>query len=205
LYLCAYPPALPAFFERIANAPDARFKRTRPHGIVLAIAAGAGHGNILIRSAEALPASGRISVFGETDGNDRDLSAERVARPPYLAICLAGAPSADAPVTILRVYAHPCLGARNLMLVDSSLERRTLAELLSLQSWLRANKGVRMEIENPHFDMVDNDDMDPERAPREPCIPDFIVKAAGEAARGATKVLVEAMGFADETYRARSV
>jgi hypothetical protein len=58
---------------------------------------------------------------------------------------LAGRSSADALVQILRVYAHPCVSARNLMLVDSGLERRTLAELLSLQTWLRANKGVRIE------------------------------------------------------------
>lgn len=43
----------------------------------------------------------------------------------------------------------------------------------------------------------------PETAPREPCIPDFILRAEGAAARGARTVLVETMDYADETYRAR--
>jgi hypothetical protein len=202
-YLCTYPPALPELYQRIANAPAARFKRTRPHGIVLAIAAGVGRGKILTRSGEPLPVRGRVSVFGEADGNDQEDSAGPLARPPYLAICLAGRPSADAPVTILRAYAHPSLSARHLMLVDNNLERLTLAELLGLQSWLLANKGIRVEIEKPLFDIVEDDATNPEPAPREPRIPDFVLKAEGEAARGARTVLVETMGFADEAYRVR--
>ena len=202
-YLCTYPPALPEFYERIANAPAARFKRTRPHGIVLAVAAGVGRGTVLTRSGDPLPVRGRVSVFGERDGNDRNVSAEHLARPPYLTICLAGRPGADAPVEILRAYAHPALSARHLMLVDSNLERLTLAELLSLQSWLLANKGIRIEIEKPHFDIVEADITDPDAAPREPCIPDFVLRAEGEAARGVRTVLVATMGVADEGYRAR--
>jgi len=204
-YLCTYRPALPALFERIANAPPARFKRTRPHGIILAIVAGVGRRKILFRSGEALPVRGRISVFGEDEGNDPNPPAGRGAHPPYFAICLAGRPSADAPVTILRAHVQPCVSVRQLMLVDSNRERATLAELLSLQSWLRANKGIRLEIEKPHFDILEDDTTNPEPAPREPCIPDFIVRAEGEAARGATTVLIETMSFADEMYRARKM
>jgi hypothetical protein len=89
------------------------------------------------------------------------------------------------------------------MPADSHLERSTLAELLSLQSWPLANMGIRVEIEKPHFDIVENGTADPAPAPREPCIADFVLKAAGEAARGARVVLVETIGFADETDRAR--
>ncbi|MGH7041153.1 MAG: hypothetical protein ACREFY_03360 [Acetobacteraceae bacterium] len=90
------------------------------------------------------------------------------------------------------------------MLVDSKLERRTLDELLRLQSWVRNNKGIRLEIEKPYFDIAAEDDAaDSEVAPREPCIPDFILRAKGSAARGTRTVPVETMGFADETYRAR--
>jgi hypothetical protein len=35
------------------------------------------------------------------------------------------------------------------------------------------------------------------------CSPDFIVKVAGEAARGVRRVLIETEGFADEAYRVR--
>jgi hypothetical protein len=41
--LCAYPPALPAFFGRIADAPPARSKRTSAQRIVLAMAARDAH------------------------------------------------------------------------------------------------------------------------------------------------------------------
>ena len=153
-YLCTYPPALPVFFDRIATAPAARFPRTRPHGIFLAIATGVGHGELVLGPNENLPVRGRISVFGERDGHGRDRPADRAARAPYLAICLVGRPSAGEPVTILRAYAHPCVSARNLMLVDSNLERRTFDELRRLQGWLRLNKGIRVEIEKPHFDIA---------------------------------------------------
>jgi hypothetical protein len=198
-----YPPALPDLYQRVANAPAARFKRTRPRGIVLAIASAVGPGKVLARSGEPLPVRRRVSVFGEGNGNERDASAGPLASPPYLAICLAGRSSADGPVTILRAYAHPALSARHLLLVDSNLDRLTLAELLRLQSWPLANKGIRVEIEKPHFDIVEDGTADPEPAPREPCIADFVLKAEGEAARGARIVLVETMGFAHETHRAR--
>jgi hypothetical protein len=204
-YLCTYPPALPAFLDRIAVAPAARFKRTRPQGILLTIVTGVGHGQLVLGASESLPVRGRISVFGERDGHGHDRPADRSARAPYLAICLVGRPSADQPVAILRAYAHPCVGTRDLMLVDSNLERGTLDELRRLQNWLRVNKGVRLEIEKPHFDIAEERD-DPtgsETEPHEPCIPDFILRAEGTAARGARTVLVETMGYADETYRAR--
>jgi len=90
------------------------------------------------------------------------------------------------------------------MLVDSNLERRTLDELRRLQRWLCANKGVRLEIEKPHFDIAGEDAAAaPATAPREPYIPDFIVRAEDDAARGARTVLVETMGYADEIYRSR--
>jgi len=203
-YLCTYPPALPAFFERIAAAPPARFKRTRPHGIFLAVASGVGHGQLVLGPNDSLSVRGRISVFGERDGHGRDRSADRTVRAPYLVICLVGRPSADRPVAVLRAYAHPCISVSNLMLVDSNLERRTLDELRRLQRWLCANKGVRLEIEKPHFDIAGEDAAAaPATAPREPCIPDFIVRAEGDAARGARTVLVETMGYADEIYRSR--
>jgi hypothetical protein len=203
-YLCTYPPALPEFLDRITSAPAARFKRTRPHGIFLTIATGVGHGELVLGQANSLPVRGRISVFGERDGHGRDRPADRAARAPYLAICLVGRPSAGEPVTILRAYAHPCVSARNLMLVDSNLERRTLDELRRLQDWLSANKGLRLGIEKPHFDIAGEDDaMDSEAPPREPCIPDFILRAEGVGTQGAETALVETMGFGDETYRAR--
>jgi hypothetical protein len=42
--------------------------------------------------------------------------------------------------------------------VDSNLERCTLGELRRQQSWFGINKGVRLEIEKPHFDLGEEDD-----------------------------------------------
>jgi hypothetical protein len=190
-YLCTYPPALPAFLDRIAAAPMARFKRTRPHGFLLTVASGVGHGQLVLGPSENLSVRGRISVFGERDGHGRDRPAERAARAPYLAICLVGRPSPDQRVAVVRAYAHPCVSLRNLMLVDSDLERRTLDGLRRLQSWLRVNKGVRLEIEKPHFDIdqKDEDPAGPETLPREPCIPDFILRAEGPPHAGLGRCL----------------
>jgi hypothetical protein len=125
-------------------APAARFARTRPHGIFLAIATGVGRGQLVLGPNWSLPVRGRISVFGERDGHGRDRPADRAVGAPYLAISLVGRPSAKEPVAILRAYAHSCVNARNLMLVDSNLERRTLDELRRLQSWLRIDKCIRL-------------------------------------------------------------
>ncbi len=37
------------------------------------------------------------------------------------------------------------------MLVDNDFERRTLAQVRSLQTWLAAKKGIRLTIEKPLF------------------------------------------------------
>jgi hypothetical protein len=61
-----------------------------------------------------------------------------------------------------------------------------------------------MIIEKPMLDIRSGDDFDdPATAAREPCIPDFILRADTVPDGGEAVVLVETMGFASETYRSR--
>ena len=89
------------------------------------------------------------------------------------------------------------------MLVDSDLERQTLQQLRSLQSWLQTMRGIALTIEKPLFDLGPPPGEDD--APRPPCIPDFIVRAPGVGRGGCSVAIVETMGFADEAYRERKV
>ncbi len=203
-FLCTYAPALPEFMAKVRAAPARQFKNTRPHGIFLTIINGVGDGQLLVSEGQTVPVRGRISVFGERDGHRRETVAERSARAPYFAACLIGRPKMADPVCVMKAYVHPCASSRGLMLMDSNYERRTLAELKRLQQFLSHKLGIRMIIEKPMLDIRSGDDFDDQAtAAREPCIPDFILRADTVPDGGEAVVLVETMGFASETYRSR--
>ena len=198
-YLCTYAPALPELLRKVATAPAARFRHTRPHGVLLCVVAGMAQGSLALARGERLAVRGRIAVFAEGDGHGRDTLADRDVRSPYLAACLVGRPAAAEPPMILKAYCHPIAGSRHLLPVDSNLERSTLAQLLRLQQWLRRKCCVQLTITKPLFDIAQPD---PE-APRDPCIPDFVLHASGVGPRGCSVVIAETMGYADLEYRAR--
>ena len=198
-YLCTYAPALPELLRKVAAAPEARFRHTRPHGVLLCVVAGMAQGSLTLVRGERLAVRGRIAVFAEGDGHGRDTLADRDARSPYLAACLVGCPAPAEPPVILKAYCHPIAGSRHLLPVDSNLERITLAQLLRLQLWLRRKCCVQLTITKPLFDIAQPD---PE-APRDPCIPDFVLHASGVGPRGCSVVIAETMGYADLEYRAR--
>ena len=198
-FLCTSPARLGELTERIARADPARFRRTRPHGVLVARVAAIGGGALSFVSGETVRVRGRLAVFAE-EANGRDTQGERAARAPYLAACVLGRPSSESEVQVLSAYAHPCATAAHLMLVDSDLERRTLAQLRSVQTWLAKRKSVAVTIEKPMFDVGAGEEA--EAIPRPPCIPDFVVSAAGIGGARASAI-VETMGFADEEYRAR--
>ena len=111
-----------------------------------------GGGALSFVSGEMVRVRGRLAVFAqEADG--RDTPSERAARALYLAACVLGRPSSEGEVQVLSAYAHPCAAAAHLMLVDSDLERRTLAQLRSVQTWLAKRKSVAVTIEKPMFDV----------------------------------------------------
>jgi hypothetical protein len=203
-FLCTYAPALPEFMAKVGAAPARQFKNTRPHGIFLTVINGVADGQLLVSEELAVPVRGRISVFGERDGHRQESAAERSARAPYLAACLVARPKAADPVCVMKAYVHPCASARDLMLVDSNYERRTLAELKRLQQFLSHKQGMRMVIEKPMLDIRNGEEFDdPAIAAREPCIPDFLLQTDPAPNGGAAVVVVETMGFASDTYRSR--
>jgi hypothetical protein len=200
-FLCTYAPALPEFMAKVGAAPARQFKNSRPHGVFLTVINGVGDGQLLVSEGLTVPVRGRISVFGERDGHRRETAAENSARAPYVAACLVARPKAADPVCVMKAYVHPCVSARDLMLVDSNFERRTLGELKRLQQFLSHK---RMVIEKPMLDIPNGEDFDDAAiAAREPCIPDFLLQTDPAPNGGAVVVVVETMGFASETYRSR--
>ena len=199
-FLCTSPAKLGELIARIEAASPGRFKHTRPHGVLLVRLAAVGRGVLRPVAGEPIAVRGRLAVFGERVEAGRETAAERAARAPYLAACVVGRAEDGGPAEVLSAYAHPCAGDAHLMLVDSDMERRSLAQLRSVQGWLGDRKDLPVLIEKPMHDLL-RDDL-PGAPPRPPCIPDFVVRATG-AGGAATAVIVETMGFADEEYRAR--
>ena len=221
-FLCTYAPVLPELLGKVERTAPARFRRTRrPHGVLLAVVSGASLGKLTPLRGEAILVRGPIAVFGERDGHGRDGAAEWQARAPYLAACLVGRAIPDGPVEVLKAYLHPCVGPGHLMLVDSDLERRTLAQLLRLQAWLGRERGIQVAIEKPLFDIGYADKPVAEASTpqgsvaqikscpegdeeaREPCLPDFLLWTRPAPRGGHEAVIVETMGYADAHYRER--
>ena len=196
-FLCTSPARLGELVEKIEAAPVRRFARTRPHGVLIVRAAKVGAGMLQPVAGEPIPVLGRLAVFGERPEPGREGTAERAIRAPYLAACVVGRADGDGPVQVLSAYAHPCAGDAHLMLVDSDMERRTLEQLRSVQTWLGAKKDLAVAIEKPLFDI--GGDVQTDDVSRPPCIPDFVVRSGATR----TKVIVETMGFAHEAYRRR--
>lgn len=188
-FLCTGIAKLPGILERIRTVAPGTFKHTRPHGILLVRLAGIDKGAIQPVAGPALPVSGRLAVFGE--------NAADATRAPYLAACLVSQAEADGAVGIVSAYVHPCASEAHLMLVDSDAERRTLAQLQSVQGWLKREDGIEAVVEKPLFDI--GPQTGPEVQPRPPCIPDFVMRGDGGTA------IIETMGYADEGYRTRKV
>ena len=203
-FLCTSPARLGELTARIADAAPLRFRHGRPHGVLIARVAAVGAGQLQPVSGAPMPVRGRLAVFGERAGGCRETGAARSARAPYLAACLIGRALEGEPVEVLCAYVHPCAGDAHLMLVDSEMERRTLAVLRDVQSWFSERWDVPVSIEKPVYDMTPPlSAMAPaDVVPWPPCIPDFILRAGGDGGVTRTAV-VETMGFGDAAYRAR--
>jgi hypothetical protein len=198
-FLCTNRARLGELEQKILAAGAERFPRTRPHGVLIVRVSAVADEALVPVAGDPIPVRGRIAVFGEASIERRASEAERARRPPYLAACVIGRAAPDGPVEALTAYVHPCAGGAHLMLVDSNLERLTLAQLRSVQTWLAARRGVRVWIDKPLFDLG------PEAAgadaARAPVIPDFVLRVENAPTRGAAVVAVETMGYADADYR----
>jgi hypothetical protein len=201
-FLCTSAAKLGAVLDRIAAAPASRFPRSRPHGVLIARVEGAGGGALRTLVGETIAVRGRIAVFGERPDTAREAPEERAARAPYLAACVLGRAAPDTRPEVLSSYLHPCVSEEHLMLIDSDLERQTLAQLRSVQAWLGRHNLARVSIEKPLFDIWPKDHRNAHADPRPPCLPDFVVRAIGVDAV-ARAAVIETMGFADAASRER--
>jgi hypothetical protein len=155
-------------------------KRQAPHGYVIDVIES-------IREEEG----GTVLV----NGDGHELFVVRALRPgaktpgPWIAVVLMTGSVSRAGPTGLLAYVHPVMGSRNLLLVDSNLERMTLDVIARAcrAVWSGASS-VSSKIEKPLLDInVDGTG----------CRPDFLVTARGK------KCVVETMGFDNEAYLAR--
>lgn len=194
---------IPDLVEKIAYAPKERFPFTRPHGLIVLRLAAVRPGELVPLTGPPIPVVGRIAVPGEEPEEDTagDRNNSPHARAPYLAIGLLARPGLREPVRTLSAYVHPCASNDRLMLVDSNLERQTLEQLLTVQSWLLRKKGMSVTIAKPLEDMSTAiASGQPESRPV--VMPDFVV--TGQIAGAETRtVAVETKGFSDEGYRER--
>ncbi len=164
----------------------------RPHGLFIESFDRIENNTLYPKRADLnpIPVTGRLTVFGE---------GEHLRRPPYLVIGLLSQPDAQTKkVELLNAYAHPCVAWDRFTLVDSQLERETLALLIACRDELAANFDINIGIKKPLFDMGPEESDDP----RELCLPDFVLNCRGEKAKYPS-VVIETMGFDDPTYRQR--
>lgn len=108
---------------------------------------------------------------------------------PYLAIGLVAKVAGKESAEIVQAYVHPAYDFESLLLVDSDLERQTLAILIERQADMKERKNP-YSIIKPYVDLIEPESNTPYR-------PDFVVKA------GSREIAVETMGYVDEEYVAR--
>ncbi len=83
-------------------------------------------------------------------------------------------------------------------MVDSDLERGSLAQILDCRDWLADKFQISMVVQKPLF-AVGPDETDTSRGL---CLPDFVLRARGIGVERPT-IVVETMGYADDSYRER--
>ena len=82
------------------------------------------------------------------------------------------------------------------MPVDSNMERRTLALLITCRDQLKQEHGIRVTIEKPLFDIGPKESKDG----RHVCRPDFLLRFQ-KPDKSKHLVVVETMGYKTEEYR----
>jgi hypothetical protein len=100
----------------------------------------------------------------------------------------------------MSAYVHPCASMDRIMLLDSDLERQTLAILVAFQRRMAQLHAAAVTIEKPMEAIASAQGED--GAPLPPLIPDFVVTGCDRDG-GQRRVIVETMGYADDGYRNR--
>ena len=159
-----------------------------------------GTGKLVALNGQELPVLGRIAAYGERP-QDEPGPAEG-ARAPYLALCALARSAPGEPVQPLSAYVHPCASMDRIMLLDSDLERQTLAILIAFQRRMAQRHQTVVTIAKPMESLGPAQRED--GTPLPALIPDFVVTARYPDG-GERRVVVETMGYADDGYRNRKL
>ncbi len=137
----------------------------------------------------------------EVPGCDPVRVANRVQSPstrtnlikgPYLALVVVGEYPESRGFAPLRAYAQPIYSGRRFVPVDGEFERIVLRRLLEARRRLHT-MDIDVAIEKPVFDRLTD---------LGPCRPDFLVEARSRETGEIRILIIEAVGFDDESYRA---
>jgi len=150
-------------------------------------------GDVIVAvSGTRLTVEGPIAVFGPGSG--------RVRTGPFVVAVLVASPDGRAAMAPLKVYAHPCWSATDILPVDSSHERRSLHRLVGFQAWM-AEQGYVVEVTKPLHDrsryFLGREE------PHQLVKPDFEGKVFAADGRFVRSFVVEVMGLNSPAYRAR--
>lgn len=168
--------------EDAANWP----KSLSPHGFVIGLC------------DRARDASGTMHLINPFDLSSPPESWEvkgRVRLPgpgtvgPYLAIGLVAKVAGSSSAEIVQAYVHPAYDFDGMLLVDSELERQTLAIITERLAEMKGRKDP-YTIVKPYVDVLEPSSNTPHR-------PDFVINYRGR------EMAVETMGYTDEEYLTR--
>ena len=165
---------------------------TRPHGVLVFVAASIEGEAIIAALGARLAVEGPIAVFGPGRGSRRT--------GPFIVAVLVASPDGCAPPVPMKAYAQPCWSAEDILPLDSSRERDTLNILVRFQAWM-AEQGYAVGITKPLYDRAEYyfGDKEPDQVVK----PDFegtIHAIAGQ--RFLRSFVAETMGFDTPDYKA---
>ena len=149
----------------------------------------------LIESADLKARTARVidyqTTFQISISGDMRVSAGDVSPARFPMLALAAVKLSGGALVAHKLYAHPIASVDHWMLLDSNLERQTLADLRSVSAWLESAKAITVSIEKPLFAWHDTGER-----------PDFVVQRRAQDGHWSYMV-VETMGFDDPKYLAR--
>lgn len=168
-------------------------KMTRPHGVLVFVAARIEGEAIIAASGARLAVEGPVAVFGPGWGSRRT--------GPFIVAVLVASPDGCAPPVPMKAYAQPCWSAEDILPLDSGRERETLNILVRFQGWM-AEQGYAVGITKPLFDRARYyfGDKEPDQVVK----PDFegtVHAIAGH--RFLRSFVTETMGLDTTEYNAR--
>jgi hypothetical protein len=168
-------------------------KMTRPHGVLVFVAARIEGEVVVAASGARLAVEGPIAVFGPGRGSRRT--------GPFIVAVLVASPDGCAPPVPMKAYAQPCWSADDILPLDSGRERETLDILVRFQGWM-AEQGYAVGVTKPLFDRAKYyfGNEEPDQGVK----PDFegtVHATAGH--RFLRSFVVETMGIDTDEYRTK--